>query len=260
MSRADGARRLVRLAGAKIPAHLGIIPDGNRRWAAQRHESLVNGYRAGFEVAKRLSRFTREIGIHTVTVWAFSTENWRRGPEVVPVLMTLFEEWIQDLMDEAVEKEVRVVHLGRKLGVPENSRADAAAAGYPLGLPETLVRAIEEIEEKTAGYEKNVINLAINYGGMDEVARALGQMLESHTPGYSGPFAIEDFLDTAGQPHPNPDLVWRTSGEFRLSGFLPLQSAYSEIVFTPKFFPDLTEEDVIDAVIEYSARARRFGS
>jgi undecaprenyl diphosphate synthase len=257
MSRADPARGKGRLTGAKIPAHLGIIPDGNRRWAAERGESFVNGYRAGFEVAKRLSRFTREIGIHTVTVWAFSTENWRRGPEVVPVLMTLFEEWIEDLMDEAVEEEVRVVHLGRKAGVPDSSKAEAAAAGYPSGLPKTLIRAIEDVEAKTSGFERNVINLAINYGGTDEVSRAVERMIESGAP---GPLAIEDFLDTAGQPHPNPDLVWRTSGEFRLSGFLPLQSAYSEIVITPKFFPDLVEEDVIDAVVEYSARARRFGS
>lgn len=260
MSRADRARGKSRLTGAKIPAHLGIIPDGNRRWAAERGESLVNGYRAGFEVAKRLSRFTREIGIHTVTVWAFSTENWRRGPEVVPVLMALFEEWIQDLMDEAVEEEVRVIHLGRTNEVPENSKADAAAAGYPTGLPETLIRALGEIEEKTRGFERNVINLAINYGGMDEVARALARMIASGLTDTPRALAIEDFLDTAGQPHPNPDLIWRTSGEFRLSGFLPLQSAYSEIVFTPKFFPDLEEEDVIDAIVEYSARARRFGS
>lgn len=254
MKQAGRAWMTERLAGATIPAHLALIPDGNRRWAAQRGEPAVRGYRAGFEVAKRLSRFCREIGIHTVTIWAFSTENWRRSPEEITALMALFEEWIRDLEVEAIEEEVRVVHLGRKQGVPEICKADAASAGFPEGLPPSLLRAIEEIERKTVSFEGAVINLAINYGGADEIARAVERIVRG-----AGEVNIEDLLDTAGQPHPNPDLVWRTSGEFRLSGFLPLQSAYAEMVFTPKYFPDLTEEDVIEVVWEYSTRIRRFG-
>lgn len=248
-----------RLAGARIPDHLAIIPDGNRRWADQHGESHAQGHRAGFEVAKTLSRFCRRIGIHTVTVWAFSTENWRRSPAQVSLLMSLFEEWIHDLTKEAVEEEVRVVHLGRKVGVSPVSAADAAAAGFPNGLPDSLRTVIEELETKTVSFDRNVINLAINYGGADEAARAVRRMIESVTLEAGDAPEIDDFLDTAGQPHPNPDLIWRTGDEQRLSGFLPLQSAYAEILFTSKFFPELTEEDVIDAVLEYSARMRRFG-
>lgn len=258
MSHLEAARRL---EGARVPAHLAIILDGNRRWAEANAKTPIEGHRAGFEVAKRLSRFCRRIGIHTVTAWAFSTENWRRPPEEVSALMALFEEWLRDLLPEAVEEEVRVVHIGRREGVPSDVAAGAAAAGFPGGLPPTLREAIEEAEEKTGYFERNVINLAINYGGGDEIRRAVARLLDHARSTRQDPsrLDIEAFLDTAGQPHPNPDLVWRMSGEFRLSGFLPLQSAYAELVFTPKYFPDLTEEDVVDAVLEYSARVRRFG-
>lgn len=249
------------LAGASLPNHLAVIPDGNRRWAAERSVSVMEGHRKGFEVAKRLSRFCRQIGVHTITVWAFSTENWRRSSDQVSALMALYAEWLGDLLPEAVEEEVRVVHLGRVDGLPEGAEQAAAAAGYPDGLPETLKQAIVEIEEKTATYNRNVINLAINYGGADEVHRAVVRL--SQHSARSGIDAkdldINDFLDTAGQPHPNPDIVWRTSGEHRSSGFLPLQSAYAEFVFSPKLFPSLTEDDVTGTVLEYSARIRRFG-
>lgn len=250
-----------RLRDARIPTHLAVIPDGNRRWASANGLQDVDGHRQGFEVAKKLSKFCREIGIHTVTLWAFSTENWRRSHVEVAALMKLYEQWLHDLLPEAVEEEVRVIHLGRRKGVPAESLDAARQAGFPGGLPVSLIRAIEEIEDKTASFHRNVINLAINYGGADELNRAVTRMSElasrRHRP--IEDFAIEDFLDTAGQPHPNPDLVWRTSGEYRSSGFMPLQSAYSEMVFTSKFFPDLSEDDVFDAVLEYSARIRRFG-
>jgi undecaprenyl diphosphate synthase len=249
------------LAGARIPKHLAVIPDGNRRWAHRRGESVTAGHRAGFEVAKELSRYCRRIGIHTATFWAFSTENWRRSPPEVSALLALYEEWINDLLPEAIEEHVRVVHVGRLEGVPDGLEKDAAAAGHPSGLPESLKNALIEIQQKTAGFERNVVNLAINYGGADEMKRAIGRLVEHATLTGQDPTELEvyDFLDTAGQPYPNPDIVWRTSGEIRTSGFLPLQSTYAELVFTPKLFPDLTEQDVLEAVLEYSARVRRFG-
>lgn len=248
-------------AGASIPRHLAIIPDGNRRWAAARNESVTAGHRAGFEVAKQLSRYCRKIGIHTATFWAFSTENWRRSPIEVASLLALYEEWIADLLPEAIEEQVRVIHVGRLEGVPDGSQEAAAAAGFPDGLPESLRAALVEIEQKTRAYERNVVNLAINYGGADEVKRAIERMFDQARLTGQDPseLNVQDFLDTANQPHPNPDIVWRTSGEFRSSGFLPLQSTYAELVFTPKFFPDLTDQDVLDTVLEYSARIRRFG-
>lgn len=252
-------RYLHRLKGCRVPAHLAIIPDGNRRWAVESGAPPVSGHRQGFEVAKSLSRFCRKIGIHTVTVWAFSTENWRRSPEEVVALMALFEEWLNDLLPEAIEEEVRVIHLGRKDGVPASLQEAAAAAGFPRGLEQGLLDALVEIEDKTVSFTRNVINLAINYGGADEIQRAVERMIASPRIPALGETRIEDYLDTAGQPFPNPDLVWRTSGEQRFSGFMPLQAAYAEFIFTQKHFPNLTEHDVVDAVVEYSSRARRFG-
>ncbi|MGI8426304.1 MAG: polyprenyl diphosphate synthase [Actinomycetota bacterium] len=251
-----------RLRGAAIPNHLAVIPDGNRRWAQREGLSVMEGHRAGFKVAKDLSRFCREIGIHTVTLWAFSTENWRRPADQVSVLMDLYAEWLTDLLPEAVEKQVRVIHLGRLDGIPDEAKGAAAAAGHPDGLPDSLREALTQIQDKTAGYDRSVINLAINYGGADEVQRAAERLLaRAQTTGQDpAELDIQRFLDTGTQPHPNPDIFWRTSGEFRSSGFLPLQSAYAEMIFTPKYFPQLTDHDVVDAVLEYSARIRRFGS
>jgi undecaprenyl diphosphate synthase len=248
-----------RLEGVTIPQHLAVIPDGNRRWAEREGKDPTEGHRKGYEVAKELSRFCREIGIHTVTVWAFSTENWKRSPGEVATLMALYEEWMRDLLPEAIEENVRVVHLGRKLGVPSGAKDHATDAGYPQGLPETLVRAIVEIERKTADNTANLLNLSINYGGEDEIQRATERLLDAARDADPSRLRIQDFLDTSDQPHPRPDVVWRTSGELRVSGFLPMQSAYAEMVFTPKLFPDLSKDDVIDVVCEYSARKRRFG-
>lgn len=251
----------VDLSGVTIPKHLAVIPDGNRRWAASNDLTVMQGHRAGFEIAKRLSRFCRKIGIHTVTVWAFSTENWRRPSDQVAALMALYEEWISDLLSEAVEEEVRVVHLGRIEGVPDGLEEASASAGFPTGLPSSLIGALHDIQTKTAGFDRNVINLAINYGGADEVSRAIARMARHAEQMGIDPaeLSIDRFLDTADQPHPDPDVVWRTSGEFRTSGFLPLQAAYAELVFTPKLFPELDEDDVLETVREYSARVRRFG-
>jgi undecaprenyl diphosphate synthase len=250
-----------RLAGATIPLHLAVIPDGNRRWASEHGLPAIEGHRTGFEMARSLARFCRDIGIHTVTLWAFSTENWRRSPEEVAALMALYEHWLRDLLGEAIEERVRIVHLGRLDGLPRGVQDAGRLAGFPDGLPPSLKDAIGTAEEKTAAFEGNVINVAINYGGADEIQRAVARLLDQAALTGEDPASldVESFLDTAGQRHPNPDIVLRTSGEFRSSGFLPLQSAYAEMIFTPKYFPALDREDVIDVVLEYSARIRRFG-
>jgi undecaprenyl diphosphate synthase len=221
----------------------------------------VEGHRAGFEVARRLARFCRRVGIHTTTVWAFSTENWRRSRGEIGGLFALYEEWIYSLLPEAADEEVRIVHIGRRDGLPAGMGEVAARAGFPGGLPRSLLDAIDTIEARTASLGRNLINLAINYGGADEIQRSLARLIEhARTTGAdASALDIHDFLDTAGQPHPNPDMLWRTSGEYRSSGFLPLQSAYAELIFTSKCCPELTEDDLIDALLEYSLRARRFG-
>jgi undecaprenyl diphosphate synthase len=250
-----------RLAGATIPVHLAVIPDGNRRWANDHGVPAIEGHRTGFEMARNLARFCRDIGIHTVTLWAFSTENWRRSPDEVAALMALYEHWLTDLIGEAIEEEVRIVHLGRLEGLPDNVLEAGREAGFPDGLPESLKEAIRTAEAKTATFDGNVINVAINYGGADEIQRAVSRLLAWSRETGEDPetLDIEAFLDTANQRHPNPDIVLRTSGEFRSSGFLPLQSAYAEMIFTPKYFPALDRGDVVDIVLEYSARRRRFG-
>ena len=250
-----------RLAGATIPQHLAVIPDGNRRWASEHGLPAIEGHRTGFEMARGLARFCRDIGIHTVTLWAFSTENWRRSPDEVAALMALYEHWLTDLLGEAVDEEVRIIHLGRFDGLPDNVRDAGREAGFPDGMPVSLKDAIRRAEAETARFDGNVINVAINYGGADEIQRAVARLLAhaAATGEDPGALDIERFLDTAGQRHPNPDIVLRTSGEFRSSGFLPLQSAYAEMIFTPKFFPSLDKGDVVDVVLEYSARVRRFG-
>lgn len=240
---------------------MAVIPDGNRRWAGERGFPAIEGHRSGFEVARKLARFCRGIGIHTVTVWAFSTENWRRSPGEVAALMELYEGWLRDLLHEAIEEEVRIIHLGRLDGLPAGMGDAATLARFPEGVPRSLRDAMRDAEAATAAYDRNVINVALNYGGADEIQRAILRMLEHCRLSGDDPASldIEAFLDTAGQPHPRPDVVLRTSGEFRSSGFLPLQSAYAEMIFTPKYFPDLGEDDVVDTVLEYSARVRRFG-
>jgi undecaprenyl diphosphate synthase len=251
----------VRLVGARIPAHLAVIPDGNRRWALERGMPPIEGHRRGFEVARRLARFCRRAGIHTVTLWAFSAENWKRSTEEIVALFQLYEAWIHDLLPEAVEEETRVLHIGRREGPPLGMAEEAARVGYPEGLPGSLLAAIDEIQSATAGFDRNVINLAINYGGSDEMQRALVRLLARAAEVHADPaqLDLQDFLDTTGQRYPNPDVVWRTSGEYRSSGFLPLQAAYAELVFTTKYCPDVDEDDVVDAILEYSARVRRFG-
>ncbi|MGH2690480.1 MAG: undecaprenyl diphosphate synthase family protein [Actinomycetota bacterium] len=250
-----------RLAGATIPVHLAVIPDGNRRWATDHGVPAIEGHRTGFEMARNLARFCRDIGIHTVTLWAFSTENWRRSPEEVAGLMALYEHWLTDLIDEAIEEEVRIIHLGRLEGLPDNVSDAGRAAGFPDGMPHSLKQAIRSAEAKTASFGANVINVAINYGGADEIQRAVARLLARAEETGQDPrdLDVEAFLDTAGQRYPNPDIVLRTSGEYRSSGFLPLQSAYAEMIFTPKYFPALDRGDVVDVVLEYSARVRRFG-
>lgn len=244
-----------------MPAHLAVIPDGNRRWAREHGLTVVEGHRQGFDVARSLARFCRDIGIHTVTVWAFSTENWRRSPQEIDALFALYEEWIRDLLPEAVEEEVRVLHIGRMWGLPSGVLPEGHLETFPDGITEPLRLAIGEIVTKTASFERNVINLAINYGGADEIQRAVLRMFDhvGRTGADPADLDVAAFLDTAGQPHPDPDVVFRTSGEYRSSGFLPLQSAYAEMVFSPKYFPDVDEDDVVDTVLEYSHRIRRFG-
>jgi len=233
-------------AGTKIPHHLAIIPDGNRRWAKERGLPTFEGHRRGFDVAVNLARACRKFGIHTVTIWGFSTENWRRSKEEVSHLMKLYEGMISKFSEEAKKEGVKLIHLGRK-----------------DRLPKTLIEKIKRAEEETKSNERNVLNVGLDYGGRDEIVRAIDKWREnSKLKTQNSKLTEEEFakyLDTSGQPYPYPDLLIRPSGEMRISGFLLWQTAYTEFYFIKKHLPDCTVADLKKAILDYSQRERRFG-
>jgi undecaprenyl diphosphate synthase len=224
--------------------HVAIIPDGNRRWARQRSVPIEVGHTTGLlQVLPNLVHRLCEAGVHTITVWGFSTENWTRESAEVGHLMKISAEFLRHhIMDIAKRHDARVCHLGRKDRI----------------FPEVR-EALESVEAMTAGNRSHVYNVALDYGGQDELQRASQRLA---TAMQSGPttLSVADFLDTAGQPYPQPDVVIRSSGEHRLSGFLPLQTVYSELFFLEANFPDFTFELVRDVAEQFRWRKRRFGS
>lgn len=222
--------------------HIAIIPDGNRRWAKEKGLPSFEGHRQGFETTVKLSRKIRQMGIHTTTIWAFSTENWKRTTEEVGYLMGLFERAVDSYLQEALDDQVRIVHLGRKDRIPKG-----------------LLKRIINAEEKTKNYTHFLLNVCLDYGGHDEILRAVKKIQEQNTYSNITLENFNDYLDTANQPHPNPDLTIRTSGEMRTSGFMPWQAAYSEYIFLDKYFPDMNEDDIDNSIEEFNNRQRRFG-
>lgn len=229
--------------GTKIPDHLAIIPDGNRRWARARGLPTLEGHRAGFNRGIELGRAARQMGIHTVSLWGFSTENWDRTKEEIDYLMKLYSKMVDDFLSDAKREEVKIVHLGRKDRIPK-----------------FLVKKIEEAEEKTVMYEKHIANICIDYGGKDDIVRAVQRMIDDHINSNEVDQKLFDaYLDTADQPYPYVDLMIRTSGEQRTSGLLLWQAAYAEMYWENDHFPDFTPEKLKGAVLDYNRRRRRFG-
>jgi len=222
-----------------VPHHVAIIPDGNRRWARERGLPTLEGHRRGFTITPKLVRAARQLGIHTLTIWAFSTENWNRSEKEVKYLMKMYEWFIDKHLREAEKEGARVYHLGRKDRIPTG-----------------LAKKLAEAEERTRQNEKYVLNIALDYGGHDEILRAIGRM-NGEKKLTEDKFA--DYLDTAGQPYPDPDLVIRTSGEQRTSGLFSWQAAYAEFYFEPGHFPDFSPKKLREAIIDYGQRGRRFG-
>lgn len=227
------------------PAHVAIIMDGNGRWAKARGLPRVAGHRAGVEALRNAVRAAGDLGISWLTVYAFSSENWSRPKSEVTDLMGLLKLFIRRDLAELHNAGVRV----RLIGDRETLQPDIR------GL-------LEEAESLTAGNTSMNLVIAFNYGGRDEIARAARRIAEAVERGdLSSNDVTQDLfgeqLDTSGMP--DPDLVIRTSGEIRLSNFLPWQAAYSELVFLPCFWPDFTREHLAEAVREYTGRERRFG-
>lgn len=216
--------------------HVALIADGNRRWAREKNLPSFEGHRKGFENIKKLLKKGRDLGIPVMTFWVFSTENWKRQQEEVGYLMKLAEEVIEVQLREAIEEETRIVHIGRKDRLPEGLKAKIAKA-----------------EEETKKFTKYYFVIALDYGGHDEILRAVSKMKDAKIEN------LDAYLDTSILPYPNPDLIIRTGGEERLSGFMTWQSAYSEYFFSPLKFPDFLPEELEKAVEEFKSRQRRFG-
>ena len=224
---------------SKIPKHVGVIMDGNGRWAKSRGLNRTEGHREGLKTAKVIVKAAEDLGIKYLSLFVFSTENWKRTTEEVGFLMGLIKQHLKAELDFYRDNGVRVLHSG-----------DAA------GLPTDIVREIREIEAETASLDRMTVNLAINYGGRDEIVRAARRLAEN------GLMPSEEALRGA-MDHPDlpyPDLIIRTSGEKRMSNFLIWESAYSELWFSEKYWPDFGSEDLAMAVDAYSTCERRFGA
>jgi len=225
----------------KVPAHVAIIMDGNGRWARARGLPRLAGHRAGVENLRRVIEAAVEFGIQTLTVFAFSTENWTRPPDEVRGLLNILEDVIDRELDELHRNGVCLRHIGRL------ERLDAG-----------LQRKVQHAVELTRSNQKLVLNIAWNYGGREEIVHALQEILRQRTPAEAvNEELIARHLYTVGSP--DPDLVIRTSGEMRTSNFLIWQAAYAEWYVTPTLWPDFGKEELRAALIEYGRRERRFG-
>ncbi len=219
--------------------HIAVIPDGNRRWAKKRLLQPWKGHENGAKNFETLLNWAREDGrIGTFTIWCFSTENWKRSPDEVEKLMQIFARYLEEKTEELYEKGVRIVHAGR-------------ADRFSPELRKQLERAIERTSDRTSF----TLQLAVDYGGKDEITRAVSRL--SSTTGVTEE-TISSALDHPELP--DIDLVIRTSGEKRTSNFFLWQTAYAEWVFLEKHFPDVTTEDLKTAVDDYAKRERRFGA
>lgn len=224
-----------------LPRHIAVIMDGNGRWARQRGLPRLSGHRAGTEALRRLIEGCADLEIPQLTIYAFSTENWKRPAHEVRGLMYLLQEVIERQLDDLDEAGVRIRHIGWLDHVPRH-----------------LTKAIERAVERTRGNERLGLNVAFNYGARAEIVRAVRRMVEEGVP----PDEIDErrfeaYLETAGLP--DPDLVIRTSGEMRLSNFLLWQVAYSEIYCTETLWPDFDRDELLRALRSYAKRERRFG-
>lgn len=227
------------------PAHVGIIMDGNGRWAKQRRLPRSAGHKAGAENFRTITRYAARIGVKYLTLYTFSTENWSRPTEEVTALMSLFHDYLEEALRDFMDENIRVRFIG-----------DVSAFS-----PE-LQSLIHEVEEASASKTGMVLNLAMNYGGRAELVRAAGQYAREVLEGKADPKELSEeefsrYLYTAGQP--DPDLIIRPSGEKRISNFLLWQSAYAEFVYFDILWPDFKPRDLDEAIRIYSQRQRRFG-
>ncbi len=230
---------------SRLPKHIAIIMDGNRRWAKEKGLDPKLGHKQGAETLENIVKFANKLGIKYLTVYAFSTENWKRTEEEVGALMLLLQNYIEDFLKRVDTDNVKIKILG------DITR-----------LPKGLQKSIEKCIEKTQNNTGIVFNIAFNYGGRDEIVKAVQKIAKKVKDGEIDinqieEKTVENELYTAGQP--DPDLLIRTSGEMRTSNFLPWQLVYSEFLFMQKYWPDFTGDDLLEAISVYQKRNRKFG-
>lgn len=229
-----------------MPRHIAIIMDGNRRWAKEKGLEVKFGHKEGAKTLEKIVRYANKIGLEYITVYAFSTENWKRTEEEVGALMLLLQTYLEDYSKRADTENIKVKVLG-----------DTSA------LSEKMQKSINNCMERTKDNTGVTFNIALNYGGRDEIVKAVQKIANQVK---EGNLTIEEITEetvsnslyTAGQP--DPDLLIRTSGELRTSGFLPWQIVYSEFVFIEKNWPDFEEKDLEEATQIYKTRNRKFGA
>ena len=229
-----------------MPKHIAIIMDGNRRWAKQRGKNASFGHKEGAKTLEKIVRYANKIGLEYITVYAFSTENWKRAEDEVSALMMLLQNYLDDYSKRADTENIKVKILG-----------DITA------LSNSMQKSIIKCMERTKNNTGVTFNIALNYGGRDEIIKAVKKIANDVKIGKVNPDDINEEmisnnLYTAGMP--DPDLLIRTSGELRLSNFLPWQVVYSEFLFIDKNWPDFDESDLDNAIIEYQKRTRKFGA
>ena len=229
-----------------LPVHIAIIMDGNRRWAKEKDLETKQGHKEGAENLKRIAKYANEIGIKYLTVYAFSTENWKRTEEEVGALMFLLKWYLNDLLNSSDLDNVKINVLG------DITRLDPG-----------IQKLILKLEDKTKDYTGLKLNIAFNYGGRDEITRAVKSIATSVK---NNEISVEDINEdlisnniyTDGMP--DPDLLIRPGGEKRISNFLPWQLSYTEFIFTDKYWPDFNRDDLDEAILEYERRNRKFGA
>ena len=229
-----------------LPKHIAIIMDGNRRWARNKGLPVALGHKEGAKILEKIVRYAKNIGIKYITVYAFSTENWKRSEEEVSTLMNLMMNYLESYSKRADSENIKVQILGNR-----------------QRLSDKMNDLIEKCMERTKDNTGITFNIALNYGGRDEILGAVKNIAEKIQ---NNEMKIEDITEqtisdnlyTKGQP--DPDLLIRTSGEIRLSNFLPWQLVYSEFVFVDKNWPDFSEKDLDEAIEEYQKRNRKFGA
>jgi undecaprenyl diphosphate synthase len=226
-----------------IPVHVGIIMDGNGRWAARRGQLRTQGHLEGLKAAKRVVKAASDLGVKYLTLYAFSTENWKRAAAEVGFIMGLVKQYLRGELEFYRENGIRIRHAGDAAGLPPDIQAELASAALD-----------------TKGFTGTQVILAVNYGGRDEIVRALRKCAAARDGASLADISEGDIAACLDNPDvPDPDLIIRSAGEFRTSNFLLWEGAYAELYVSPKLWPDWTGEDLAAAFTDFQNRERRFG-